>query len=819
MTFDLLKSEIIDVGLCEGCALCAGVCKHIEMVDLKPVISDYCIVNKEGLSCSRCYESCPQITHEELETKESPINIMALRTVDKKILEKAASGGFVTTLNKYLLDTEQVTQLIEVRDLGGIPEGEITSDPTKVHQYAGVAYGRSGSLQKLVEVLGVEHGQIGIVGVPCEIRGAAQLENQYKADIFKIGLFCNANIRSGERDDEGVVFSPCRRMCPAGVDASGYVNFIRQGKFQEAVDLVRDMNPLPSVCGRVCTHECEYNCTLIGTNHPIAIRELKKFITDWEMDLQNKNWVSSDIKENAKKVAVIGSGPSGLSCAYYLARKGFRPTIFEKTDKLGGMLRMGIPKFRLPDEVIDYDIEYIKNAGVEFKLNSPIGPNLKMEELENQGFEAFYISIGQYKPNTLHLQGEDLENVHMAIDFLMKRKYRHWENLEEFKDKTIGIVGGGPVAVDVAQTAIRLGAKKIIFTEIQKEKDLEMVIDEIPENEYKFMEYKFETSASKFTQEGDKIRFHCHKITLDTSDGKFKLDKIEGTDFTFDVDSVIMAVGQSVDYSECDQACSHELKKVRGKILVDELTFETNIPGVFAGGDVVVRGKNVAVAAVSHGREAAESISRYLNKEDLREGRIDRSTMFFHGPISAPADVSQKPPAQLPVDETWTHFEEFEGIFTKEMAINEANRCFTCNYYCTHCQDFGAIHADLTAGDIGSDKDFTTVVIWTEKGQKVVKEMIEKGLIIEGPVQKDAVDLAIDKKKKRKIIEHAKTPRKKIEQWIKLNGPATIPKLSEVLEILVKDTRYNALRLAQEKKLRMEIVDGNPVFSVMVEED
>ncbi|MHA1476013.1 MAG: coenzyme F420 hydrogenase/dehydrogenase beta subunit N-terminal domain-containing protein, partial [Promethearchaeota archaeon] len=322
MAFELLKSEIIDKGLCEGCALCSGICKHIEMVDLKPVIVDYCIVNKEGLACSRCYVSCPQITHKELLEEKSPIDVMALRTTDKQILEKAASGGFVTTLNKYLLDTEQVTQLIEVRDLGGIPEGEITTDPTKVHQYAGVAYGRSGSLKKLVDVLGVEHGQIGIVGVPCEIRGAAQLEDQYKADIFKVGLFCNANIRSGERDDEGIVFSPCRRMCPAGVDASGYVNYIRQGKFQEAVDLVRDMNPLPSVCGRVCTHECEYNCTLIGTNHPIAIRELKKFITEWEMELKDKNWSTPKINKNAKKVAVIGSGPSGLSCAYYLAKKG-----------------------------------------------------------------------------------------------------------------------------------------------------------------------------------------------------------------------------------------------------------------------------------------------------------------------------------------------------------------------------------------------------------------------------------------------------------------------------------------------------------------
>ncbi|QEE15325.1 FAD-dependent oxidoreductase [Promethearchaeum syntrophicum] len=818
MSFELLKMEIIDAGLCQGCGLCAGLCKHIEMVDLKPAIVDYCIVTKEGLACGKCYDQCPQITQKQLKVKESPIDIVALKTADEKILEKAASGGFVTTLNKYLLDTKKVTQLIEVRDLGGIPEGEITTDPTKVHQYAGVAYGRSGSLQKLVEVLGVEHGQIGIVGVPCEIRGAAELEKQNKADIFKIGLFCNANIRSGERDDNGVVFSPCRRMCPAGVDASGYVNYIRQGKFQEAVDLIRDMNPLPSVCGRVCTHECEYNCTLIGTNHPIAIRELKKFVTEWEMDLEKKNWKNPKKEENAKKVAIIGSGPSGLSCAYYLANKGYRPTIFEKTDKLGGMLRFGIPKFRLPDEVLDYDIEFIKSAGVEFKLNSPIGPNLTFNDLKKQGYEAFYVSLGQYKPNTLHLPGEDLENVHMAIDFLMKRKYRHWENLDEFKDKTIGIVGGGPVAVDVAQTALRLGAKKIILIDIQNEKALTMVIADIPENEYKFMEYKFNTSTSKLTQEGDKIRFHSHKIKIDTTDGKFKLDKIEGTEFTFDVDSVVMAVGQSVDFTEFDKALSQEIKKVRGKILVDELTFETNVPGIFAGGDIVVRGKNVAVAAIAHGREAAESIKRYLKNQDMTKGRMDRTTMFFHGALSAPEDVSQKPPLEVPVDETWTNFEEFEGKFTKEMAMNEANRCFTCNYYCTHCQDFGAIHADLTAGDIGSDKDFTTVVIWTKKGYRVVQDMIKKGLVIEGPVQKEAVDLAIDKKMKRKLIEHAKTPREKIEQWIKLNGSATIPKLSEILDMPVTNTRYNALRLAQEKKLSMEIIDGNPVFSIMVEE-
>jgi len=406
----------------------------------------------------------------------------------------------------------------------------------------------------------------------------------------------------------------------------------------------------------------------------------------------------------------------------------------------------------------------------------------------------------------------------MAIDFLMKRKYRHWENLEEFKGKTIGIIGGGPVAVDVAQTALRLGAKKVILTEIRKEKDLEMVIDDIPKNEFPFMEYKYDTSTEKFTQEGDKIRFHCFKIVIDTSEG-FKLIKTEGTDFTFDVDAVVMAVGQSVDYSDCDAACSKEIKKVRGKILVDELTFETNIPSVFAGGDVVVRGKNVAVAAVSHGREAAKSIARFLKGEDLKANRVNRSSMFFSGPLTAPADVSQKPPVELPVDETWTHFEEFDGIFTKELAISEANRCFTCNYYCTHCQDFAAVHADVTAGDIGSEKEFTTVVVWTEKGQQIVHDMIDKGLVTKGSVQKEAVDLAISKKMKRKIIEHAKTTRQKVENWITLNGPATISQLSKELDLEVKKVRYDALRLAQEKVLHMELLDDEPLFSLPIEED
>lgn len=818
MSFKLLKEEVIDLGLCQGCALCAGTCKHIEIKDLKPQLKDFCILEKTGQKCGRCYENCPQVIQKKLE-KKSPLEVISVQTNDPQIKAKATSGGFVTTLNKYLLENQKVSHLVEVKNNDSKPEAVITTKPEEVFQYAGVTYGRAGVLKKIVEVMGKEHQMVGVVGVPCEIRGAENIEKQMKKDILRVGLFCNSNIRSPDTD-QGLIYSPCQRNCPAGVDASGYVNKIRNGKFQEAVNLIREKNPLPSVCGRVCTHECEYNCTLIGTNHPIAIRELKKFVTEWEMDYRASE-PASELNKEGKKVAIIGSGPAGLTAAYYLALKGYRPSIFEKSDKVGGMLRHGVPAFRLPDKVLDYDIEMVKRAGVEIKTNTPLGPNLTFDDLKTQGYEAIFIATGQYMPRTLKLPGEDLPNVHVAINFLLQRKYRYWENQAEFKDKTMIVLGGGPVAVDVAQTALRLGAKKVYLVEIRSKAELKVVVDEIPKNEFKLMEYLYDTSTNSITKAADgQLQINCHKVKQRVEQGKINFDKIEGSEFSVPTDSLVIAIGQAVDYAEMDAAGGNKLERKQGKIIIDEMTMATNLPGVFAGGDIVFRSKMVAVAAIAQGREAAESIDRYLRGEDLKANRFSHWNAWFNGPLNAPKDVSQKPPTlEAATEELWKNFSEVEGKFTQEMAVQEAKRCLSCNNFCAHCQDFAAIHADIAAGEVGSEKGFTTVVIWSDRGKKIVEEMFGKGLLTKGKINLEAVDKAINKKMLRQLVAFTPSPRERILQAIKNNGPSTISALTNSLKIPAKDVRFNALRLVQEHKLEMKLEENadEPQFSLYVD--
>jgi len=206
-----------------------------------------------------------------------------------------------------------------------------------------------------------------------------------------------------------------------------------------------------------------------------------------------------------------------------------------------------------------------------------------------------------------------------------------------------------------------------------------------------------------------------------------------------------------------------------------------------------------------------------LQGQDLKEGRVNRSKMFFH-PILSPKDYSVRLEPEFETQTVWRNFEEINGIFDKDGAIKEANRCFDCNHFCAHCQDFAAINADLTAGDIGSEKSLTTVVVWTRRAKKIVEEMIEKGLLIPGPVNPEAVDLAITKKMKRKLLDHAKTPREKVFTFIKLNGPQSIPQLSQALELPVKETRFHALRLAQLNQLSFSVVEGEPIFALSHEE-
>jgi NADPH-dependent glutamate synthase beta subunit-like oxidoreductase len=818
MSFELLRTEIIDAGLCQGCGLCAGSCKHINMEIARPVLKDYCILERAGEDCGKCYQSCPQVIQKKFKEKQ-PLAIYSLRTKNPEILAKASNGGFVTTIAKELLESESLKEIVMVQEDDEKPKAEIVTNPDEVVKKAGVVYGRSGVLKRLIDVTGETFEPIGIVGVPCEMRGAAEIEEEMNREILKIGLFCSSQMRTTETD-KGLVCSPCCNGCPSGVNAQGYVSLIRQGKYQEAVDLIRENNPLPSICGRICTNECEYGCTLIGDDHPVAIRELKKFVTEWEIEHGRKKKKKA-VKKNGKKVAIIGAGPAGLTAAHYLAKRGYSPTIFEKTDQTGGMLRFGVPQFRLPNYVLDYDVESITDAGVELVLNKPLGPDMTVKDLKNEGFEAIFIATGQYKPRTLHLEGEDLPNVHVAINFLMDRKYRYWENKEEFNGKTIGIIGGGPVAVDVAQTALRLGAEKVHLVDIMNEKELELVLKDIPENEYEYMKYHFATSTSKITQNKDgKLVLNCYKIEWGAPDetGRRPLNKVEGSDYEIPIDSIVIAVGQAVDFDLIDVATENKIEKERNRIKINPVTFETSIPGVFAGGDIVSNSKAVAIAGIAHGKEAAISIDRYLNGKDLEEGRSYRSQMFFAGPRKPPKDYSLKPEnlEDATEDIQWT-FDEIDEIFNEDMALREARRCLSCNHFCSHCQDFPAIYSDITAGEVGSEKGYTTVVVWTEKGKELVDNAIAKGLFNQGKVDEGELKTAINLKSKRELMDFEKTPRSQVLDFVKIQGPSTIGDIALNTGLEQKKVRYEALRLVQlmEFEMKADPDMNEPLFSIV----
>jgi len=491
--------------------------------------------------------------------------------------------------------------------------------------------------------------------------------------------------------------APCVVGCPAEVDVQGYVSLISEGKFQESIDLIRDKNPLPFLCGRICTAQCALNCNRQNFDDPVAIRELKRFVSDYEAEHPGQSKIKP-VEQTKEKVAIIGAGPGGLSAAYYLARMGYKPTIFEKGNKTGGMVRYGVPQYRLSDEALDHDVEFIKSMGVEIVLNKEFGAKFTLEDIWKEGFKAVFIAVGMYVPRTLRLDGEDLPNVHVAIDFLLDRKYNCVENPEEFKGKTFGIIGGGAVAVDVGETVLRLGATKADLVDILTEDALKTVLKDIHDAEKEVMEYHFETSTAKITQEPDgKLALNCYKIEWgdpDTETGRRPLTKVEGSDFKIVVDYIVTAIGQGLNLEPINAATNNELKIERGTIVVDELTYETGIPGVFAGGDLIYNSLMCAVDAIGDGREAAFTINRYLRGLDLREGRIVKSDLKQS---TIPKKYIQPQSCQemnfMPGEERLVCFDEMELGYTSEQAIKEANRCLNCNCCCNYDQlpeDFDA---------------------------------------------------------------------------------------------------------------------------------
>ena len=472
---------------------------------------------------------------------------------------------------------------------------------------------------------------------------------------------------------------PCRYACPASVNAQGYVALIANRKFKEAYDLIRKDLVLPGVLGRVCFHPCENECERGEVDEPIAICALKRFAVDYARKIE-KEKVERLPKKYEEKVAIIGSGPAGLAAACELVRMGYPVTVFEKDSKLGGMVRYAIPNYRLPKHVLDEDISYLVDSGVEIRTNTTLGKDVTLQDLKKMGYVAFLLAVGAQKSVRLGIEGEDVDGVLHALNFLRSANLREKINIGD----SIAVVGGGDVAVDSARTALRLGAKKVTIFYRRSRKEMPAYQPEVKEAENEGVEIKFLVTPKKILGEKGKVTaIECLKMALGPPDetGRRRPIPIEGSEHTIPVDNVIIAIGQTLDSSSVPE----KILTSGRTIIVDPVTFETNIPGVFAGGDATL-GPASVIKAIACGKEAAISIHRYLRGEDVRAGRPEKQIKAKEVPKEGITKKQRKTVPVLSIEKRRKNFEEVVLGYTEEMAVEEANRCLSCGG-CSECRE------------------------------------------------------------------------------------------------------------------------------------
>ncbi len=469
-------------------------------------------------------------------------------------------------------------------------------------------------------------------------------------------------------------YPPCRVACPAGVNAQGYVALISQGKFKEALEVLRRTMPFAGVCGRVCTHPCELDCERGKVDEPVSIRSLKRFMADYELKVGRERATPIE-RTKEDRVAIIGSGPAGLACAYDLIRQGYPVTVFESAPQSGGLLRYGIPEYRLPKKVLDNEISYIEELGVEIKTNTPV---TNFEDIFNQGYEAIFLATGAGISQKMGIPREDAKGVIHALDFLKQVGLGIKVDLGE----RVAVIGGGNAAVDAARTARRLGVKEVFIVYRRSRAEMPAVSTEVDEAEREGVKLHILAAPIRVLTKDERVTgIQCLRMELGEPDasGRRRPVPIEGSEFDIEVDSVIMAVGQGVDKA----ALPKELEYTAwGTLAVDPATLQTSIEGVFAGGDVV-SGPADVIAAVAAGKEAAISIDRYLRGVDLKEGRP--------APIKRVKEVSKegveaKARQAMPTLELKKRkgFAEVELGFDEKAAIEEAKRCLNCGV-CSEC--------------------------------------------------------------------------------------------------------------------------------------
>ena len=471
--------------------------------------------------------------------------------------------------------------------------------------------------------------------------------------------------------------APCKATCPAHVSVQGYIALIREGKYREALELFKEAHPFPAVCGRVCHHPCEGICTRGDVEEPLAIQYLHRFIADLDL-LSPEPFVPEPVEERDEKIAVIGSGPAGLSAAYFLRRNGYKVTVFEKLPVVGGMMAVGIPAYRLPRDVMKAEIGIIEKMGVEIKTGVTFGKDITIDSLKTEGYRAIFVATGLHLSRRLNVEGEDLPQVLKGVDFLRQAALEEPVSVGE----RVVVIGGGNVAIDVAMSAIRLGAKKVGLVCLEKRDEMPAWEYEIEEALEEGIEITNSLGPKKFIESNGKLKAIEFKKCTRVFDemGNFSPQYDEQDLTTIEADTAIVAIGQAADLSFTEAQGIAVSKK--GGLEADPITLETPVEGVFAGGDVFYGPRSV-VEAVGCGKEAAESIHRYINGLDMREGR-QKDWSYVKPEIDSELKIPRTQMPKLSLEERKGNFKEISLGFDEQRARQEAERCLKCGI-CSEC--------------------------------------------------------------------------------------------------------------------------------------
>jgi NADPH-dependent glutamate synthase beta subunit-like oxidoreductase/Pyruvate/2-oxoacid:ferredoxin oxidoreductase delta subunit len=489
-------------------------------------------------------------------------------------------------------------------------------------------------------------------------------------------------------NNENECLAPCKQICPAQINIPAYVELAAEGKYAEAINVIKERNPLPLICGRVCPAPCEAGCRRVAIeDEPVHHNYIKRFVADWEMSLEHREKPAM-LPQTGKKTAVVGGGPCGLTAAYYLRRLGHAVTIFESKPKLGGMLRYGIPEYRLPKKILDFEIQEILDLGVEARCDVELGKDFTIPLLE-QEHDAILLAMGAWDNSSLRCEGEDLDGVWKGTEFLQKRELGIPVDL---KDQRVVVVGGGNTAMDACRSALRQGAREVTLLYRRTRKEMPANAVEIVAAEHEGVNYHFLAAPTQLIgdEQGKLRQIEYIRMELGEPDrsGRRRPVPIEGSETVMEVDVVIAAIGQRpLTGWFTDDLTERGLELTRwDTIEADEKTLQTAVPHIFTGGDIF-SGPALLVDAIGTGRRAARSIHRYFNGQDLAfpEGTL-------HAPAAVPesrevkiSGVDRVPKVhqpELPVEERIKTFEEVDLTLTPELMKAEAARCMRCGTLC-----------------------------------------------------------------------------------------------------------------------------------------